>query len=207
MFVEIPRSSEKLNLISCRHVIEHIVRFHPEIAKLNFAKFLYVPRIIGREKGDICLELTRGEIFNGKLDELIASLEAGWDIGIRSLVTLADGSFAHIPMVDFSLPKSPENLAIIKKRIRNITGEEKGLILESGKSYHYYGVNLRTEESWQEFMAKCLLTSIFQGKDQPFIEVADSRYIGHSLLGGACVLRISANAERKLIPVVVDVLQ
>jgi len=207
MFAEIPRSPEKLGAISCRQVIEHIVRFHPEIAKVSFAKFLYVPQIIGREKGDICLELTREEIFNGKLDELIAGLEAGWDMGIRSLVTLKDGSFAHIPMMDFSLPKSPENIAIIKKRMRRIAGEERGLILESGKSYHYYGVNLRTEESWREFMAKCLLTSVFLGKDQPFLEIADHRYIGHSLIGGGCVLRITTNAERKFMPVVVDILE
>lgn len=197
---------EKLIGASSRQVIEQILLLHPEIIRVGFSKFLYVPQIIGREKGDVLLWTDREAIFDGRLDEEIDRLEEGWDMGIRSLVTLEDGSFSHIPMMDFALPKSSESIAIIKERMRKITGEKKGFILESGRSYHYYGLDLRAEESWREFMAKCLLTSVFQGKDQPFLQVVDPRYIGHSLVGGGCVLRITTNAERKFIPVVVGVL-
>jgi len=197
---------EKLIGASCREVVEQILSFHSEIIKVSLSKFLYVPQTIGKEKGDVLLWIDREAIFHGALDEEISRLEKGWDLGIRSQVVLENGCYAHIPMMDFCLSKSSESVTLIKKRMREITGEKAGFILESGRSYHYYGINLLSQESWLEFMAKCLLTGVFQGKDQPFLQAADQRYIGHSLLGGGCVLRITTNAERKFMPVVVATL-
>ncbi len=197
---------ERLIGASCREVVEQILSLHPEIIKVSFSKFLYVPQIIGREKGDVLLWIDKKAISHGALDKEISGLERGWDLGIRSQVVLENGCYAHVPMMDFCLSKSSESVTLIKKRMREITGEGEGFILESGTSYHYYGLSLRTEESWREFMAKCLLTGVFRGKGQPFLQVADQRYIGHSLLGGGCVLRITVNAERKFMPVVVATL-
>lgn len=56
-----------------------------------------------------------------------------------------------------------------------------GVMLESGRSYHFYGFKILAHEDWVRFMANCLL----------FAPLSDVRYIGHRLLEGACDLRIT----------------
>ena len=115
-------------------------------------------------------------------------------IGVCSSVNMRQ-NFFHIPMIDFHCDVSDVNLARLKDFLLYI-GQKEGAILESGRSYHYYGIKLLTVEQWVEFMGKCLLLCTDAGQ----------RYIGHSLMDGFCTLRISGKALHNYIPKVVTIL-
>jgi len=111
---------------------------------------------------------------------------------VCSKCQLADGSIVHIPMMDFRCKPSPENLQTVKSSLRG-AGQKKGYVLESGRSYHYYGLDLMDEKSWIQFMGKCLLLS----------PLVDSRYIAHRLIEGTCALRVSTSERHPKRPTVV----
>lgn len=144
-----------------------------------------------RHKFDIS---TQGSIIEN-LNSIISQLNLNQVLGFCSKVKLNDGSTFHIPMIDFSIEPSKKNLRIVKDALRQI-GQEKGLILDSGRSYHFYGLVLIDEKNWTSFLGLCLLFS-------PFI---DARYIAHRLIDGECVLRLSASKEKPKEPEVTDIL-
>ena len=134
------------------------------------------------------------------LNRWIRLLDEGEVLGIISDIKIArsfeeyySAHFHHIPMMDFRCPKSPKNLARIKGLLRTI-GEKEGVILDSGRSYHYFGINPLSEKGWLMFLGKCLLS-----------ELVDSRYIGHRLIDHCGILRISACPLRPKIPTVVSI--
>jgi hypothetical protein len=100
---------------------------------------------------------------------------------ICSKVRLRDGQFRHIPMIDFRCRTGDSNARAINMLLTK-TGQQTGILVESGKSYHLYGSNLLTQEEWITFMALCLL----------FSPVTDSRYIAHRLADGECRLKIAS---------------
>jgi len=57
----------------------------------------------------------------------------------------------------------------------------------------YYGFQLLPESEWPIFLGKCLLMSGY----------ADDRYIGHQLVDGYCVLRLSSGVLKAGSPQVV----
>ena len=141
------------------------------------------------------------DITVDKLNYWIRPLDEGEVLGIISDIKIArsfeeyySAHFHHIPMMDFRCPKSPKNLTRIKRLLRAI-GEEEGVILDSGRSYHYFGLNPLNEKDWLRFMGKCLLS-----------ELVDGRYIGHRLIDRCGILRISDCPLRPKIPTVVDIL-
>jgi hypothetical protein len=115
-------------------------------------------------------------------------------VAVCSRVRLASGVEAHIPMLDFRCPVSEANTKAIMSMLR-LLGERTGLVVASGRSYHYYGVALYNHCQWIEFMAKALLLS----------PITDGRFIAHRVVDGQCRLRIYSPSRP--IPVVVGVLQ
>ena len=201
-------SKEDLIGASCQDLVKHIVQINPFITRVSFQAFYYEPQSTPERKiyPDIHYKVGRDELLNGELGQLIDGLPPGYDLGILSRVGIIVGPDRHIPMMDFNLAKSPENIVLLKERLAQVTFEKDGFIVESGKSYHYYGAKLLDEADWRQFLARCLLTSFFQGADGPFLQVADCRYIGYRMLDGACCLRLTTNAQRKFLPRVVDIL-
>jgi len=59
---------------------------------------------------------------------------------------------------------------------------QNGVVVDSGKSYHFLGASILTSDEWIRFMGRALLFA-------PFI---DTRFIGHRLLDGECTLRLTA---------------
>lgn len=98
----------------------------------------------------------------------------------------------HIPMLDIELTPSSENLSYLISCLAAL-GETSGVILLSGASYHYYGYNLLTDNSWSKFMYKSLLLD----------EVVDTRWVGHRLIDGHANLRITSKGEYNFVPYVV----
>ncbi|MGA8433084.1 MAG: hypothetical protein WB729_24900 [Candidatus Sulfotelmatobacter sp.] len=136
--------------------------------------------------------LPRRGILEGSLAEMAKNLGESRLLGLCSNVQLANGRSAHIPMMDFLCAPTKENLNLLANLIGDLR-QGRGYLLQSGRSYHYYGFRLLTEAEWKVFLGKCLLMSGF----------ADDRYIGHQLVDGYCALRLSSGNLKKSVPMVV----
>jgi hypothetical protein len=100
----------------------------------------------------------------------------------------------HIPMLDLHIESKHGRRALdlIIEALLKI-GETDGAILESGKSFHYYGLRLMSEQRWRRFMSACLLLG----------PVADVRYIGHRLLAGKAALRLNKAPHKETEPKII----
>jgi hypothetical protein len=112
-------------------------------------------------------------------------------LGMCSRCLLADNTVAHIPMMDFRCQILGENAERIEGVVNSIAGMS-GVLLESGRSYHWYGFELLNPQDWVTFMGTCLLYS----------PLVDTRYIAHRLKEWNGVLRVSAGGSKPKVPVV-----
>jgi hypothetical protein len=146
-----------------------------------------------QDRGERTLtRLSRKDISAVQLRTIADNLPKGRLIGVVSRVLLTGGGAAHIPMMDFLCVPSARNLEMLTHLLGDLR-QGRGCLLESGRSYHYYGYKLLTEDGLKIFLGKCLLMSGF----------ADDRYIGHQLVDGHCVLRLSSGTLKPSVPTVV----
>lgn len=151
--------------------------------------------LVHDKSGEREVPLRRDELTAGRMDALIAGLDPGFVLALNSLVTRANGSVAHIPMIDFRCAPSDEFLTIVRHALGQV-GQKRGVLLNSGRSFHFYGLELLDTDDWRGFLGRCLLLA-------PLVDV---RYVAHRLIDGYCRLRISASEKKPTIPVVVGVL-
>ena len=97
----------------------------------------------------------------------------------------------HIPMLDLDIPVGENGMETAADVFTNL-GVGHGAIINSGASYHGWGLELLTDDDWRKFMAKALL-----------LDKIDRRWIGHRLIDGQANLRISE--KRGKVPTVVYV--
>ena len=140
-------------------------------------------------------EIPVSDLTDKLLQDHIARLSNDTVLALCSKCKLRDGSIGHIPMMDFRCLPSPENLDRVKAILKGL-GQRNGAIVESGRSYHFYGFELLDQNEWIRFLAQCLLL-------HPF---TDSRYIAHRLIGGTCALRITATKLKPKVPIVLDLM-
>lgn len=138
------------------------------------------------------VDVKAGSVSQARLDGLVVGLAEGAALGLCSL---ADDDPMHVPMMDFRVPPGDEGLAAVREAIRRM-GLKRGAILDSGRSYHFYGFDLMTQKQWWEFMAQCVLLG----------PLTDVRYIGHRLLEGMGILRLTSTPLKPKAPVVVETL-
>ena len=113
------------------------------------------------------------------------------NFGLTSKVKLEEGQVQHIPMVDFMCPCSDQGPQRVVDTL-SVLGEREGFIVESGKSYHYWGIHLLSEEEWRNFMRRRQTQEII-GYDWPFSQLQD----------GFSVLRISTSPTKPHLPKVI----
>jgi len=177
-----------------------IYRDKPRLAERTDARVDHDPeRFIAQaaihdDEQDRILQVAREEISQSFWNDLLASLKENFVLTISSKVTLKDGRFAHIPMMDFKCAPTAQNVELARKAFKKI-GQDHGVLLNSGKSFHYYGYTLLDETAWRAFMGHSLLLSDF----------VDTRYIGHALINDVCRLRVSLTRLNPFMPTVVDV--
>lgn len=145
-----------------------------------------------RQRFDVAAD----ELTSGHLRSIINNLPAGKVLALRSQCRLETGEWGHLPLMDFHCPPTANHLEIALVALRHM-GQRRGAVLESGRSYHYYGFDILTQEDWLGFLGHCLLLTPF----------TDSRYIAHRLLGGSCALRISASGRKPTVPRLIWILQ
>jgi hypothetical protein len=136
--------------------------------------------------------LPADQISTARMKQIVSDLPAGLGLVVSSRVQLRSGDVGHIPMLDFRCPCSPANASAVRK-ILELLGHTCGILVESGRSYHYYGVQLLSTSDWTAFMAKALLFA-------PFV---DPRYVAHRLADGECRLKLAASREAS-IPSIID---
>lgn len=122
------------------------------------------------------------------LPKIISGLSRTQALGINSKCWLKDGSDRQIPMMDFKPKPGDANLEQIKQSL--VKMGQRGALLESGASYHFYGFNVLDQKDWVDFLGQSLLD-----------EFSDSRWIGHSLIQGSCILRVTGSDLKRTIPV------
>lgn len=111
--------------------------------------------------------------------DTISSFVLDDNIGINSMVRMADGFYLHIPMIDFHLPVSEKNTETVIK-ICKLLGFEEGGVINSGNSYHFMGHKLVSESKLIDILARSLL----------YGPITDTRWIAHQILERSCTLRI-----------------
>jgi hypothetical protein len=196
---------------SAVELVEEIVRMNPAIDSLNLVVYEEAPnwrdtpialddagmdfliRGLQQDRAERTMtSLSRCEVFPKYLYQIAERLPSGKLLGLQSNVSLASGAQTQIPMMDFMCSPSPRNMERLTRLLQSL-GMGKGFLLESGRSYHYYGTRLLTETEWRVFLGKCLLMT----------GCADERYIGHQLVNGYCVLRLSSGRLKDRTPIVV----
>src|ERR1019366_5661556 len=201
----------KGTVLNAYDVVAHITESNPNIESIILVTYVEGPnwRDLPRtEKGAgpallrkglsqdqgrrILTEVPRSEVSAANLYDIAQSLGDNRLLGICSKIRLIGGGTAHIPMMDFMCSASTTSLELITHLIEALR-QGQGSLLDSGRSYHYYGFQLLTEEKWKVFLGKCLLMSGF----------ADDRYIGHQLVDGHCVLRLSSGKSKTRVPKVI----
>ncbi len=197
------RTTENNELIGANplEVFTHIVKVNPQIEAVNFWTYVYRP-VQFTEPGKNPQWISREEFLSHNvLPELVEGLPDDAQVGVFSKVILENGGTVHIPMMDFGIPKGDKGLATLKERFQK-AGAHNIWVLETGESYHLYGKDLLSEVEWVQFMGTCLLTSVVHTREN-IEQVADPRYIGHSLKRGGNVLRVTTRAIKSFEPRVV----
>ncbi|MFL6212120.1 MAG: SIR2 family NAD-dependent protein deacylase [Pyrinomonadaceae bacterium] len=210
----IPQWKGIVSRMKATEALEVLIKQHQEIASFLIIKYKDKLRLRERVHGglvdDPALYLSQAAIHNDADDEekeipraalregfwtrLFKEVQDDFVLAVSSRVKLKNGKFSHIPLMDFKCAPTSENVDIAKEGFRKI-GQTHGVLLNSGKSFHFYGQTLMSEKQWRAFLGHSLLLS----------DVIDTRYVGHALINNECRLRISTTRLNPFIPTVVDI--
>lgn len=140
-------------------------------------------------------QISVDNLARGALQERIARVSTNQVTALCSTCTLFDGSRRHIPLMDFRISPDSRNTQVVKHALTALN-HASGVILQSGRSYHFYGFDLLSEEEWIKFFARCLLLA----------PLTDGRYVAHRLIEGSGALRITTGIVKPVMPIVECVL-
>lgn len=105
--------------------------------------------------------------------------ESGGSSALNSKVIMSDGGTRHIPLLDFKVKSQESNLCVVVAAVKAL--KLRGYILDSGKSYHFIGLDLVSESELIDILAKfCLLAP-----------VSDSAWASHQIIERSASLRVS----------------
>lgn len=121
------------------------------------------------------VSLSRSEIPN-----LLRFFERDKHYGINSKVITSDGNTLHLPLLDFHISSEEENLPCVEQVLQMLN--VKGYILQTNKSFHFYGTQLMEEYDFITFLSKSLLYS----------PIIDKNWIAHQLIERSATLRITS---------------
>lgn len=104
---------------------------------------------------------------------------AGSEIACNSTVTLSTGETAHIPLLDFKAPYSSRNCMLVSDCVRQLG--LKGLVINSGRSFHFWGGDLVTKEGLLALLGRFSLLH----------PISDKSWAAHQIMEGSASLRIT----------------
>jgi hypothetical protein len=135
-------------------------------------------------------QVPRDAVNRERLEVLVEGLSPSRGLLMSSAVGTAEGR-QHIPMLDFRAHVGAANLESVTRVVEQL--QTGGVILDSGRSYHFYGVRLVDEESWRRMLGQALLLA----------PLVDERWVAHQLIEGSCALRVSRSLHTGAFPKVV----
>src|SRR5579872_5436976 len=140
------------------------------------------------------IPLSRTEICTGGLERACMDFQSatGTSLTLISEVVRRDGSLAHLPMLDFHLFKSASNLEVVKAVAERLF-PGGAILLDSGESYHAYGMKLIPQEHFHNFIGTAML----------FVPIVDRTYLAHQIIEGRCALRITPGGGKSQTPTVI----
>lgn len=130
-------------------------------------------------------------------DEFIERLSAGEysNLPSRDLVSFCspveisgEDQRMHLPLLDLGVKPGPDGQASAVDSIHALG--LRGLLFESGRSYHFYGSEPVAQPDLVALLARAQLLS----------PIVDSRWVSHQLIDGRCGLRISTDSAKTPIP-------
>lgn len=134
------------------------------------------------EKGLMSVfQLTGDKASSGNLERHVGKLPPSYALGIRSHIDVQGRRF-HIPMMDFYQGFRLEE-GDGQKRMETAVRRDlrmPGILVDSGKSAHFYGFNLLTEEQWSKFM-----------DDIQRFSFVDTGFVNIQRESGSTILRIT----------------
>src|SRR5438552_7319791 len=139
--------------------------------------------------------IDRPLLTSNHLRRLVADLPGDRALAFGSQVILRDGQRVHIPLLDFQSSQSRPNLQRLTLAMRRLESNG-GVILRSQNSYHFYGLSCLSDRLWRQFVGRSLLL-------EPLVDV---RYLGHCLIDGHALLRISPREPGGASPSVVAII-
>ena len=101
-------------------------------------------------------------------------------IALSSCVKIENGELAHIPMLDFACNNDESGFISAVTALKELS--VPGFLLNSGKSFHFYGKKLLSNKDFFSFLGKAALLT----------PIIDAPWIAHQLIEGAAALRLSA---------------
>ncbi|WP_374948156.1 hypothetical protein [Mucilaginibacter sp.] len=149
--------------------------FHTKLEDLSFLREVKFHNKIKKT-----YSITRATVANFLVDQQAVDMY----LTFCSKVTFADGKIKHFPLLDFHIPVSAANENICIGVLKAL--KLKGFLLDSGKSYHFYGKELLEQEELISLLATALL----------FAPIIDRAWVAHQLIERKCSLRISKKYER-----------
>jgi hypothetical protein len=151
----------------------------PSVRRMIFAEALY-HRDETEGQVDTWCELNQflTDLEQGRYESLPGRLI----VALTSRVRIrSDGHELHIPMVDFRLDSGPANDELATELLKALS--MPGYLVDSGRSYHFYGKVAISRDDFWRFLGRAQLMSYY----------ADQRWIGHQLISGKAALRISSS--------------
>jgi hypothetical protein len=104
-------------------------------------------------------------------------------VGLCSRIEMRTGKCAHALFMDFRCSKSPKSLIALEEACHHLG--YSGWLLETDRSYHFFGDALVDDRSWLRFMGYWLLAD----------HLIDGPFVGHCVIEGVSCLRVTAGPE------------
>lgn len=168
-------------------VRELAAKAQDSIRRLHLSHYVYVPQTISDNR---CLvELEIADFIQPKfVEEVINSIPTDRELAFHSLVSLTDGSEAHIPLIDMSTGSAAQ-----LEKLRPYLGADLYGLFEwyrSGRSFHGYAAALVSPKQWAAMLGVLLLAN-----QKGLAPTVDPRWIGHRLIAGYSALRWTKNTR------------
>ncbi len=136
-------------------------------------------------------EIGIDEVSTPRLQELCDGLGPREIVSCLSMV-MSGGAVRQLPLLDFALPAgTPQSEVVAQQVVERL--HVPGWLFRSGRSFHFYGGLVLSQNEWHAFLGRASL----------FSPLVDQRWIAHQLIEGCAALRISPGYERQIAPTLV----
>ena len=125
------------------------------------------------------------ELTTTMLHEMAKGLGPGAMLTMCSEVRLKGDEVKHVPMLDFSCPRSARNLSVVSK-ISDLLNIGPSFVVETENSYHCYGSQLLTWAEYCKVLSRATLLS----------PVVDRIWVAHQIVDSCAALRITSHASQ-----------